>query len=155
MISNVNEFIWIKEEIIKISQKHNINKIRIGAMIENVEIANDADMLAKEVDFLSIGTNDLTESITGLSRETNSIEFQQLNNEVKDTIKEIIYRARSSKNDIVIGICGEHSNYIENIQFYSNIGVNYVTCSPEFVKPNKEYLNFDKNNQIKVVNKRK
>ena len=47
-------------------------------MIENTAMSNDADELAKEADFISIGTNDLTESVTGLSRDTNSKEFQEV-----------------------------------------------------------------------------
>lgn len=140
LIRSTYEFISIKNEIIKLSEKYNLKSLKIGAMIENIEMSNEADILAKEADFISIGTNDLTESVTGLSRSTNSIEFQELTDEVKSVIKETIYRARAIKSDIVIGICGEHSNYIENIDFLNSVEANYITCSPEFIKTNKEFL---------------
>lgn len=140
MIRSSYEFTEIKKEIINLSKKYNLKSVKIGAMIENVEMSNDADELANEADFICIGTNDLTESVTGLSRDTNSAEFQELTNAVKSVIEETIYRARSIKPDIIIGICGEHSNYIENIQFYNNLDLDYITCSPEFIKVNKEFL---------------
>lgn len=140
MLTSPSEFTCIKEEIIKLSKNYNLKSLQIGAMVENREISNDADELAKEADFISIGTNDLTESVTGLSRDTNSIEFQELTDEVKSVIEETIYRARSTNPNIVIGICGEHSNYVENLPYYSSLDINYIACSPSFIIPNREFL---------------
>lgn len=135
------EFTDIKKEIMKLSEKYNLKSLKIGAMIENTTMSNDADELAKEADFISIGTNDLTESVTGLSRDSNSIEFQELTYEVKSVIEETIFRARSINPNIIIGICGEHSNYVENVQYYGTQDIDYITCSPAFIKANKEFLN--------------
>jgi len=140
MLRNSYEFTDIKKEIINLSKKYNLKNLKIGAMIENKAMSNDADELAKEADFISIGTNDLTESVTGLSRDTNSVEFQELADEVKSVIEETIYRARSINPNITIGICGEHSNYVENIQYYRTIDIDYITCSYAFIKTNKEFL---------------
>ena len=152
MLRTSYEFTDIKEKIIKLSKKYNLKSLQIGAMIENIEMSNDADELAKEADFISIGTNDLTESVTGLSRDSNSSEFQELTNEVKSVIKETIYRARSTNPNIVIGICGEHSNYVKNLPYYSTLDINYITCSPSFVMSNKKFLsnncNIEKGNVI-------
>ena len=140
MLRSSYEFIDIKKEIMKLSKKYNLKSLKIGAMIENTAMSNDADELAKEADFISIGTNDLTESVTGLSRDTNSIEFQKLTDEVKSVIEETIYRAKSINPDIIVGICGEHSNYVENVQYYSTIDIDYITCGSAFIKANKEFL---------------
>lgn len=140
MLRSSYEFTYIKDKIIKLSKKYNLKSLQIGAMIENKEMSNDADELAKEADFIATGTNDLTESVTGLSRDSNSSEFQILTDEVKSVIEETIYRARSTNPNIVIGICGEHSNYVENIAYYSNLDINYITSSPSFIMSNKEFL---------------
>ena len=55
-------------------------------------------------------------------------------------IEETIYRARSINPNITIGICGEHSNYVENIQYFRTIDIDYITCSYAFIKTNKEFL---------------
>ena len=140
MVITADEFGWIKKEILKLAEKYDLKSLKIGAMIENATISNDADELAKEADFISIGTNDLTESVTGLSRDTYSIEFQELTDEVKLVIEEAIYRARSIKPDITIGICGEHTNYILNVQYFSSLDIDYITCSPSFIRTNKDFL---------------
>lgn len=141
MLTSSSEFSWLKRQIVDMSKKYNLKSLKIGAMIENTTISNDADELAKEADFISIGTNDLTESVTGLSRDTYRIEFQELTEDVKSVIEEIIYRAKSANPNIIIGICGEHSNYIENVHYYNSLDIDYITCSPEFVGTNKVFLN--------------
>lgn len=140
MLRSSYEFTDIKKVITKLSEKYNLKSLKIGAMIENTPMSNDADELAKEADFISIGTNDLTESVTGLSRDTNSIEFQELTDEVKSAIEETIFRARTINPNIVIGICGEHSNYIENVQYYSTLDIDYITCGSAFIRANKDFL---------------
>jgi len=160
MLRSSYEFIDIKKEIMKLSKKYNLKSLKIGAMIENTAMSNDADELAKEADFISIGTNDLTESVTGLSRDTNSIEFQELTDEVKSVIEETIYRAKSINPDIIVGICGEHSNYIENVQYYSTLDIDYITCGSAFIRANKEFLINNSNletskvKQLKRINKK-
>ena len=152
---SVYDFEYFKKEILQLSQKYNLTDLKIGAMIENIETANNVDEIAKYADFISIGTNDLTESITGLNREIDRLEFQKLTESVKQTIEEIIYRARVTNPDIKIGICGEHSNYIENVLFYKELDIDYITCNSSFVKTNKEILESDtsiKKEKVKKLN---
>lgn len=103
---------------------------RYGAMIENATSIDKADLIAKRVDFVSIGLNDLTESLTGKSRESESTEFYYLNDELKEAIKEIIYRVKAGNPNITIGICGEHTNNVENIDFFLEAGVDYLSVNP-------------------------
>lgn len=134
MISCVYEFESIKEMIFKIAGENGITNFRIGGMIENVEIANDADLLAKEADFITFGTNDLTESVTGLDRNSSSIDFQILNEQVKSIIEEAVYRARVAKPIIPIGFCGDHGNYIDNLDFYFDVMASYISCGADYVE---------------------
>ncbi len=160
MLRSSYEFTDIKKEIMKLSEKYNLKSLKIGAMIENTTMSNDADELAKEADFISIGTNDLTESATGLTRDNNSIEFQELTDEVKSAIEETIFRARSINPNIVVGVCGEHGNYLENVQYYSTLDIDYITCSPSFIRANKEFLTNNSNleaskvKQLKLTDKK-
>lgn len=140
MIETSAEIYHIKKQIKKLAEKYNLKSLKVGAMIENIGACSEVDEIVEDADFISIGTNDLTESITGLSRDTNSIEFQILTDEVKAAIEEVIYRVRAIKPNIIIGICGEHANYIENLEFYKRLDINYITCSPDFVKVNKDFL---------------
>lgn len=149
------EDIWhlrkIKEVAADINQKYNVS-YRIGAMIENRVCANEADKLAKEVDFVSIGLNDLTESITGKSRNTASEEFFYLNDEIKEVIAETIYRAKCGNENIEIGICGEHTSYLENFDFFKSLEIDYISASPLVVDSLKEHLvDTDRNKELKKM----
>lgn len=141
LLDNYRDLKYIKNAITKESQKYNISRIKVGAMIENLHSVNYADEIAKLVDFISIGTNDLTESVTGISRDSQGIDFQILSDKVKKVITEIIYRARAVRPEIEIGICGEHTNYIDNMEFLSTLNIDYVTCAPPYIKLNYELLN--------------
>lgn len=144
MINSIADFKYIKEEIKRQAAKYNISSLKVGAMIENLHTMNYADEFAKHADFISIGTNDLTESITGLSRNSHVIEFQILSEQVQNALKEIIYKIRAVRPEIKIGICGEHSNYLENISFLSNLDIDYISCAPQYVKANQELLDNSK-----------
>lgn len=141
LLDDYKDFKYIRDVIIKNSQKFNISRIRIGAMIENRYSVNYADEIARMADFISIGTNDLTESVTGVSRISQGRDFQILSDKVKEMIMEVIYRVRAVKPGIEVGICGEHINYVENIDFLCNLNIEYVTCDPTYVKVNQEFFN--------------
>lgn len=140
MIERMYEFTQVKEIIHEVAGNYQFKKFKIGAMVENKRMANDADLIASEADFITFGTNDLTESVTKLSRDTHSVEFSKLSTEVKEIIKESVYRARISNPQIPIGFCGDHTNYIENTAFYYEVGASYISCHPSFVIPIKELL---------------
>ena len=64
-----------------------------------------------------------------------------LTEDVKIAIEDIVYRAKAANPDITIGICGEHANYLENVEYYGTLNIDYITCSPSFIEVNKKILN--------------
>ena len=118
---------------------------RIGTMIELPRAALTADEIAKDADFFSFGTNDLTQTGLGLSRDdagkflgtyVNSGVFE------KDPFVSIDQRGvgklvkmgtdlgRSAKNNLKVGVCGEHGGDPASIEFFQSVGLDYVSCSP-------------------------
>ena len=141
MVTDFDYFHYIKSNIISYAEDTDMKEVKVGAMIESLDPLSTIGDIAKNADFISIGTNDLTESITGRERNIYDEEFVYLTDEVKRTIEEIIYRSKAVNPDIKIGICGEHANYIENVEYYSTLNIDYVTCSSSFVMVNKNVLN--------------
>jgi len=117
----------------------------VGTMIELPRAALTADSIAAHADFFSFGTNDLTQTTFGLSRDDSSrflptyVErkilpedpFQVLDREgVGQLIRTGTERGRSVKPNLKVGICGEHGGDPSSIAFCNEIGLNYVSCSP-------------------------
>ena len=120
-------------------------KYEVGTMIEIPRAALTADEIAKEADFFSFGTNDLTQMTFGFSRDDagkflgayyeNKIyendPFARLDQEgVGQLVKIAAEKGRATRPDIVLGICGEHGGDPSSIEFCHNVGLNYVSCSP-------------------------
>ena len=120
-------------------------KYHIGTMIELPRAALTADDIAQHADFFSFGTNDLTQTTFGLSRDDsprflshyvrNKIlpndPFQVLDRRgVGQLVKLGTKLGRSSKPQLKVGICGEHGGEPSSIAFCHAIGMNYVSCSP-------------------------
>lgn len=117
---------------------------KVGVMIELPAAVLNADKIAKYADFFSFGTNDLTQTTNGLSRDdfnsffTNYSEFdlleknpfQVLGKQVKEMIGIAAERGRLTRPDISMGICGEHGAEPENLAFIRSCGLNYASCSP-------------------------
>ena len=117
---------------------------KVGTMIELPAAALSADKIAQYADFFSFGTNDLTQTTNGLSRDDfNSFfsdynefdileqnPFKVLGEQVKELILLASERGRLTRPDIIMGLCGEHGAEPENIPFVKDIGLNYVSCSP-------------------------
>jgi pyruvate,orthophosphate dikinase len=118
---------------------------KVGTMIELPRAALMADQIAKHADFFSFGTNDLTQTTFGLSRDdsarflSNYIEhkivaedpFQVLDRDgVGQLVRLGTERGRSTKPGLKVGICGEHGGDPASIAFCSEIGLDYVSCSP-------------------------
>ncbi|HKZ78370.1 MAG TPA: pyruvate, phosphate dikinase [Pyrinomonadaceae bacterium] len=118
---------------------------RVGTMIELPRAALTADTIATHADFFSFGTNDLTQTTFGLSRDDsgrflpNYVDrkiisddpFQVLDREgVGQLVRLGTERGRSVKPDLKIGICGEHGGDPTSIAFCDEIGLDYVSCSP-------------------------
>ena len=150
LVSGPNEFIHQRNLVKKIAkeieakEKIKIN-YQIGTMIELPRACLTADEIAKEADFFSFGTNDLTQTTFGFSRDDigsfiqhyfdNQIlsedPFKTIDiNGVGKLIKEGVLKGRKSKPKLKIGICGEHGGDPKSIKFCGEIGLNYVSCSP-------------------------
>ena len=117
---------------------------KIGTMIEVPRGAITADHVAKEADFFSFGTNDLTQTVYGISRDDSgkfleayidksiweNDPFEKLDQEgVGFLIKTAVEKGRSIKPDLSVGICGEHGGEPSSVEFCHRIGLNYVSCS--------------------------
>ncbi len=117
----------------------------VGTMIELPRAALTADEIAKEADFFSFGTNDLTQTTFGLSRDDAGRflpfyvdrgilpddPFQVLDQEGVGKLVEIAVRlGRASRHELKIGICGEHGGEPTSVKFCHRVGMNYVSCSP-------------------------
>jgi pyruvate,orthophosphate dikinase len=120
-------------------------KYLVGTMIELPRAALLADQIAEEAEFFSFGTNDLTQTTFGLSRDDSSSflghyqkagilekdPFAELDQEgVGALIKIAVEKGRSTRPDIKLGICGEHGGNPASVEFCHNVGLNYVSCSP-------------------------
>ena len=141
LVTDANYFHYIKSDIISYAEDIGLKDLKIGAMIESKDAIPAITSIAKNADFISIGTNDLTESVTGKRRNIYDQEFFHLTEEVKECIEDIIYRTKAVNSDIKIGICGEHANYIENVMYYKTLNIDYITCFSSFIAVNKEVLN--------------
>lgn len=145
-IENIWHLREVKELAAEINGKYHVN-YRVGAMIENRLCANETDKLAKETSFISLGLNDLTEAITGKPRNTANKEFFYLNDEMKEVILETVYRAKCGNDNIEIGICGEHTNYLENLDFFNSLDIDYISANPLCISKLKEHLAIIKNSK--------
>jgi pyruvate, orthophosphate dikinase len=118
----------------------------VGTMIELPRACIRADEIAEHADFFSFGTNDLTQTTLGFSRDdaegkflTRYLDdgvlernpFETLDQSgVGDLMRIAVERGRSTKSDIKLGICGEHGGEPASVAFCHGLGLNYVSCSP-------------------------
>lgn len=148
IVSDVSELTTVKAEIMKVAdelQKEITFKWTVGTMIELPRACLTADEIAKEADFFSFGTNDLTQTTYGLSRDDGGkflnyyLEHGLFETDPTDSIdrkgvgklmKMAVELGRSVKEDLDIGICGEHGGEPKSVMFCHEIGLNYVSCSP-------------------------
>ena len=130
----------------KIQKKHKIKlKYMIGTMIELPRAALQAKSISKYADFFSFGTNDLTQTTLGISRDDSGKFLNDyINNKVfeidpfvsidKDGVGELVQiaseRGRKANKKLKLGICGEHGGDPKSIEFCARTGLNYVSCSP-------------------------
>jgi pyruvate,orthophosphate dikinase len=117
----------------------------IGTMIELPRACVRADEIAEHADFFSFGTNDLTQSALGISRDdggrflANYLETGVLEHDPFETIDQAgvgdlmqiaVERGRRTREDIKLGICGEHGGEPKSVAFCHRLGLDYVSCSP-------------------------
>lgn len=120
--------------------------IDIGTMIELPRAALTAGRIASVADFFSFGTNDLTQTTWGFSRDDVEAEFFALYLDkgiftispfetidadgVGELVRTAVARGRAANPDLHLGVCGEHGGDPESIHFFHEVGLNYVSCSP-------------------------
>ena len=127
------------------SEKGESVEYLVGTMIELPRAALVADEIAKEAQFFSFGTNDLTQTTLGMSRDDygsfirHYLErdlvprdpFQSIDVDgVGALMKMGVEKGRATRGDLKIGICGEHGGDPDTVKFCHKIGLNYVSCSP-------------------------
>lgn len=150
LIGEIKELKFVKDVVVKTAEevmKEKGTKIEytVGTMIEIPRAALTADEIAKEAEFFSFGTNDLTQMTFGFSRDDaakflssyydNGIyeqdPFAKLDQTgVGQLVKMATEKGKSTRPNIKLGICGEHGGDPSSVEFCHNIGLNYVSCSP-------------------------
>jgi pyruvate,orthophosphate dikinase len=132
------------EEALRTERKAKFVDYRIGTMIELPAAALGAGDIAKYGRFFSFGTNDLTQTTLGISRDDftafmpdytlfdliNGNPFSTLDPRVKELIALAVERGRLTRPDLVCGLCGEHGANPGNVRFCMDAGLDYVSCSP-------------------------
>jgi pyruvate,orthophosphate dikinase len=150
LVSDLNEF-KMQEEIVRrvasevMKEKGKKINYLVGTMIELPRAAVTADEIAKRAEFFSFGTNDLTQTTFGLSRDDAGkflplyVESEILPNDpfevldqngVGQLVKMGTDRGRSTRPELKVGICGEHGGEPSSVEFCHRTGLNYVSCSP-------------------------
>jgi pyruvate,orthophosphate dikinase len=135
----------VAEEVLEKAGLKGKQKYMVGTMIEIPRAALTADRVATEAEFFSFGTNDLTQTTMGLSRDDytkfskeyedkkifKADPFGSLDQEgVGKLIKLAVQLGRGTNPDLEVGICGEHGGDPASVEFCYNVGMNYVSCSP-------------------------
>ena len=150
LVGEVNELKFVKDIVVETAEKVKAEmgsdmKYHIGTMIEIPRAALLADEIAREADFFSFGTNDLTQMTFGFSRddagkflpsyyENKIYEFDPFAKLDQNGVGKLVSMAaklgRETRTDIKLGICGEHGGEPSSVEFCHRVGLNYVSCSP-------------------------
>ena len=150
LVGEALELKFVKDVVVKVADQLIAEagidmKYHIGTMIEIPRAAVTADEIAKEAEFFSFGTNDLTQMTFGFSRDDagkfldsyyenkifESDPFARLDQDgVGKLVKMAAKLGRETRPNIKLGICGEHGGDPSTIEFCHNVGLNYVSCSP-------------------------
>ena len=150
LVGEVKEFTYLKEIVVKtadalIEEAGSKLKYLVGTMIEIPRACLTADAIAKEAQFFSFGTNDLTQMTFGFSRDDagsfldeyyqkkifESDPFARIDQiGVGELMKMAVELGKKARPDIKLGICGEHGGDPSSVEFCHKIGLNYVSCSP-------------------------
>jgi len=150
LVCDLKELKFVKDIIVKtadaVIKEAGVNlEYKVGTMIEIPRAALLADEIAKEAEFFSFGTNDLTQMTYGLSRDDagriledyyqakifESDPTAKLDQSgVGKLMKIAVEGGKATRPDIKLGICGEHGGDPSSVEFCHNIGLNYVSCSP-------------------------
>ena len=150
LVGEPKELAYVKSVVVKkadevIKNANSDLKYLVGTMIEIPRAALLADEIAKEAEFFSFGTNDLTQMTFGFSRDDAGHFLSDYYNKhiyesdpfahvdqagVGKLIKMAVELGKSTRPDIHLGVCGEHGGDPTSIEFFHRVGLNYVSCSP-------------------------
>ena len=150
LTGEVKELKFVKDIVVKVADEEIAAsgldlKYKVGTMIEIPRAALTADEMAKEAEFFSFGTNDLTQMTFGFSRDDagkflpsyyeNKIyeedPFKTLDQKGVGKLIEMAAKlGRSTRPDLHLGVCGETGGDPKSIEFYNSVGLDYVSCSP-------------------------
>ncbi len=150
LVGELKELKYVKDVVVSTAEKVMNEKgtrveYTVGTMIEIPRAALTADEIAKEAEFFSFGTNDLTQMTFGFSRDDaakflasyydkgiyEQDPFAKLDQTgVGQLVKMAAEKGKSTRENIKLGICGEHGGDPSSVEFCHNIGLNYVSCSP-------------------------
>ena len=150
LVGEIKELAYVKSVVVEtadqlIRDSGTNLEYKVGTMIEIPRAALTADEIAKEADFFSFGTNDLTQMTFGFSRDDAGkfLEsyydkkiyefdpFQRLDQVgVGRLVKMAATLGRETKPGLKLGVCGEHGGEASSVQFFHNVGLDYVSCSP-------------------------
>ena len=150
LVGEVKELAFVKKTVVEtadaiIKAAGSDMKYKVGTMIEIPRAALTADQIAKEAEFFSFGTNDLTQMTFGFSRDDagkflgayydkkiyESDPFAKLDQiGVGKLVKMAAKLGRETRPELHLGICGEHGGDPSSVEFCHNVGLDYVSCSP-------------------------
>jgi pyruvate, orthophosphate dikinase len=151
LVGAVQEFETVKQDIIQVAREVREEKgvqldFLVGTMIELPRAALTAGQIAEAAEFFSFGTNDLTQTTWGFSRDdveaaffSHYLEkgifgvspFESIDREgVGELIRIAVDRGRAMRPGLKLGVCGEHGGDPESVHFFEEVGLDYVSCSP-------------------------
>ncbi|MBE5784551.1 MAG: pyruvate, phosphate dikinase [Clostridiales bacterium] len=150
LVGEIKELAYVKNVVVKTADEELAKagvqmKYKVGTMIEIPRAALTADEIAKEAEFFSFGTNDLTQMTFGFSRDDagkflgayydkkiyENDPFAKLDQTgVGKLVKMAAQLGRSTREDLHLGICGEHGGDPASVEFCHKVGLDYVSCSP-------------------------
>ncbi|KUL36469.1 pyruvate phosphate dikinase [Streptomyces sp. NRRL F-4489] len=151
LVGTVQELEIVREEaeqvIAEVERAHGVSlKLTLGTMIELPRAALTAGQIAESADFFSFGTNDLTQTVWGFSRDdveasffTAYLEkgifgvspFETIDRDgVGSLVRSAAEAGRATRPDLKLGVCGEHGGDPDSVHFFHEVGLDYVSCSP-------------------------
>jgi pyruvate,orthophosphate dikinase len=151
LVANVQEFETVKQDIIQVARDVRSEtgchlEFLVGTMIELPRAALTADQIAEPAEFFSFGTNDLTQTTWGFSRDDVEAAFfsaylekgifgvspfESIDREgVGELVRIAAEKGRSRRPGLKLGVCGEHGGDPDSVHFFEHVGLDYVSCSP-------------------------
>ncbi|MDK1474318.1 pyruvate, phosphate dikinase [Streptomyces sp. 549] len=151
LVGTVQELEIVREDaervIAEVEQAYDVDlRLTLGTMIELPRAALTAGQIAESADFFSFGTNDLTQTVWGFSRDdveasffTAYLEkgifgvspFETIDKDgVGKLVRDAVADGRATRPDLKLGVCGEHGGDPESVHFFHEVGLDYVSCSP-------------------------